>query len=58
MLDEIQTRYQPDVILITEKDAVKLNRMACDNIWVVEIETKLPQALLTAVATLLDKPPY
>jgi tetraacyldisaccharide-1-P 4'-kinase len=52
---EIQKTHAPDHIVVTAKDAVKIDKQACDNVWVVEVEARLPQALLSALEQLLDR---
>ncbi len=54
-LEEITARHVPDVVLITEKDAVKLKGAACDNVWVVEIEALLPSRLVGQIDKLMGQ---
>lgn len=51
----IKKTHAPDHIVVTAKDAVKMDKQACDNVWVVEVEAQLPQALLSALEQLLDR---
>ena len=53
-LREIKERYQPDIVVITAKDAVKLDAESCDNVWVLEIEAKLPETLYSAIEQCLE----
>lgn len=48
-LSAIQTELEPDVVIVTAKDAVKLDGESCDNVWVLDIEAELPSSLYTAV---------
>jgi tetraacyldisaccharide 4'-kinase len=52
-LHDIQERYAPDYIVVTAKDAVKVDRRACDNVWIADIEALLPDQLLSSVEQLL-----
>ncbi|MDB2377848.1 tetraacyldisaccharide 4'-kinase [Luminiphilus sp.] len=54
-MEEIAAGYAPDVVLITEKDAVKLKGPACDNVWVVEIEALLPSHLVDQLDKLMSQ---
>ena len=54
-MEEIAAGYVPDVVLITEKDAVKLKGPACDNVWVVEIEALLPSHLVDQLDKLMGQ---
>jgi tetraacyldisaccharide-1-P 4'-kinase len=47
--------HTPDHILVTAKDAVKMDKQACDNVWVVDIEAQLPEVLLSSLEQLLDR---
>ena len=53
-LSGIQESYDPELIVVTAKDAVKLNKQACDNVWVIDVEAQLPGALLSSLEQLLD----
>jgi tetraacyldisaccharide 4'-kinase len=48
-LASIQREYEPDIIVVTAKDAVKIEREPCDNVWVLEIEAILPASLYSAI---------
>ena len=54
-LQAIERRFQPDIVVITAKDAVKLEVESCDNVWVVEIEAKLPDSLYFAIEQCLEQ---
>ena len=54
-MEKIISSYVPDVVLITEKDAVKLKGPACDTIWVVEIEALLPSHLVDQLDKLMGQ---
>ena len=54
-MEEIAAGYAPDVVLITEKDAVKLKGPACDNVWVDEIEALLPSHLVDQLDKLMSQ---
>ncbi|MDG1034912.1 MAG: tetraacyldisaccharide 4'-kinase [Luminiphilus sp.] len=54
-MEEITANFLPDVVLITEKDAVKLKGPACDNVWVVEIEALLPSHLVNQLERLMGQ---
>jgi tetraacyldisaccharide 4'-kinase len=54
-LNEIHKMHKPDHILVTAKDAVKMDKQACDNVWVVDIEAQLPEVLLSSLEQLLDR---
>ncbi len=54
-LNEIHKMHTPDHILVTAKDAVKMDKQACDNVWVVDIEAQLPEVLLSSLEQLLDR---
>jgi tetraacyldisaccharide 4'-kinase len=45
----IQREYEPDIIVVTAKDAVKIEQEPCDNVWVLEIEAILPDSLYSAI---------
>ena len=54
-LSEIQESHHPGYIIVTAKDAVKMDKQACDNVWVIEVEAQLPDALLSSLEQLLDR---
>jgi len=54
-LSEIRELHNPDYIVVTAKDAVKMDKQACDNVWVIDVEAQLPEALLTSLEQLLDR---
>lgn len=54
-VNEIHKMHKPDHILVTAKDAVKMDKQACDNVWVVDIEAQLPEVLLSSLEQLLDR---
>ncbi len=56
-LSEIQESHRPECIIVTAKDAVKMDNQACDNVWVIDIEAQLPGALLSSLEQLLDRAP-
>ena len=53
-LSKIQESHDPEYIVVTAKDAVKLDKQACDNVWVIDVEAQLPGALLSSLEQLLD----
>jgi tetraacyldisaccharide 4'-kinase len=54
-LQSIENNFKPDIVIVTAKDAVKLDAESCDNVWVLEIEAELPDALYTAIEQCLDR---
>ena len=50
----IKKNFQPDIIVVTAKDAVKLDTESCDNVWVLEIEAQLPESLYSAIEHCLE----
>jgi len=50
----IKKDFQPDIIVVTAKDAVKLDMESCDNVWVLEIEAQLPESLYSAIEHCLE----
>jgi len=50
----IKKDFQPDIIVVTAKDAVKLDMESCDNVWVLEIEALLPESLYSAIEHCLE----
>ena len=54
-LREIQESHDPQYVVVTAKDAVKLDNQACDNVWVIDIEAQLPEALMSSLEQLLDR---
>ena len=53
-LSKIQESHDPEYIVVTAKDAVKLDKQACDNVWFIDVEAQLPGALLSSLEQLLD----
>ncbi|EHQ57242.1 lipid-A-disaccharide kinase [gamma proteobacterium HIMB55] len=45
----IETHFQPDIVVVTAKDAVKLEVESCHNVWVLEVEAELPDSLYLAI---------
>lgn len=54
-LSEIQEAHGPSYIVVTAKDAVKMDKQACDNVWVVDVEAQLPEALLSSLEQMLGR---
>jgi len=54
-LREIQESHDPQYVVVTAKDAVKLDNQACDNVWVIDVEAQLPEALMSSLEQLLDR---
>ena len=54
-LREIQESDDPQYVVVTAKDAVKLDNQACDNVWVIDVEAQLPEALMSSLEQLLDR---
>ena len=54
-LRAIETNFQPDIVVITAKDAVKLDVESCHNIWVLEVEAELPDSLYLAIEQSLQQ---
>ncbi len=54
-LREIQASHDPEYIVVTAKDAVKMDKQACDNVWVIDVEAQLPEALMSSLEQLLDR---
>lgn len=48
-LRAIETNFQPDIVVVTAKDAVKLELESCHNVWVLEVEAELPDSLYLAI---------
>lgn len=48
-LQGIERNFQPDIVIITAKDAVKLELESCHNVWVLEVEAELPDSLYLAI---------
>jgi tetraacyldisaccharide 4'-kinase len=46
-------RSSTDVILITEKDAVKCQHLQDDRIWVVPLEAVIPNAMIDRISEIL-----
>jgi tetraacyldisaccharide 4'-kinase len=44
-----------DVILLTEKDAVKCSHLQDDRIWVVPLEAELPPSLINLMSQVLHR---
>ena len=53
-VSEIQESHSPEHIFVTAKDAVKMDKQACDNVWVIDVEAQLPAALLSSLEQRLD----
>ena len=51
----IKKEFNPDVIVVTAKDAVKLDVEECDNVWTLEIEAALPDSLYLAIERCLER---
>lgn len=49
------TGYQDNLILMTEKDAVKCEHMQLPNVWVVKVKVKMPEATEQAINQLIEK---
>ena len=45
-----------DVILMTEKDAVKCSHLRDERIWVVPLETQLPHAMMDVICEVIHRP--
>ena len=45
-----------DVILMTEKDAVKCKHLRDERIWVVPLETQLPHAMMDVICEVIHRP--
>ena len=54
-LSDIQESYDPEYIVVTAKDAVKMDKQACDNVWVIAVEAQLPEALMSSLEQLLGR---
>ena len=54
-LREIQESHDPQYVVVTAKDAVKMDNQACDNVWVIDVEAQLPEALMSSLGQLLDR---
>ena len=54
-LREIQESHDPQYVVVTAKDAVKLDNQACDNVWVIDVEAQLPESLMSSLEQLLDR---
>lgn len=54
-LREIQESHDPQYVVVTAKDAVKFDNQACDNVWVIDVEAQLPEALMSSLEQLLDR---
>ena len=54
-LQAIERNFQPDIVVITAKDAVKLEVESCDTVWVLEVEAELPDALYIAIEQCLEQ---
>ena len=54
-LREIQESHDPQYVVVTAKDAVKMDKQACDNVWVIDVEAQLPEALLSSLEQLLGR---
>ena len=48
-------KNQVDVILMTEKDAVKCRHLDDERIWVVPLEASLPKEMLDIIAKVLHR---
>ena len=48
-LRAIEANFQPDIVVVTAKDAVKLELESCHNVWVLEVEAELPDYLYLAI---------
>ena len=48
-LRAIETNFQPDIVVVTAKDAVILELESCHNVWVLEVEAELPDSLYLAI---------
>lgn len=51
----IENNFQPDIVVVTAKDAVKLPAESCDNVWVLEVEAELPDSLYLAIEQCLEQ---
>ena len=54
-LRQIQESHDPQYVIVTAKDAVKMDKQACDNVWVIDVEAQLPEALMSSLEQLLDR---
>ncbi len=54
-LQEIEANFMADVVVVTAKDAVKLDVESCDNVWVLEVEAELPDSLYSAIEQCLEQ---
>ena len=54
-LTEIQESHGTGFIIVTAKDAVKMDKQACDNVWVIDVAAQLPEALMSSLEQLLDR---
>lgn len=54
-LRAIEDNFQPDIVVITAKDAVKLDLESCNNVWVLEVEAELPDSLYSAIERCLEQ---
>lgn len=54
-LEAIEKAFQPDIVVITAKDAVKLEMESCNNVWVLEVEAELPDSLYLAIEQCLKQ---
>ena len=54
-LRAIETNFQPDIVVVTAKDAVKLELESCHNVWVLEVEAELPDSLYLAIEQCLKQ---
>ena len=48
-LRAVEINFQPDIVVVTAKDAVKLELESCHNVWVLEVEAELPDSLYLAI---------
>ena len=51
----IENSFQPDIVVITAKDAVKLEMESCNNVWVLGVEAELPDSLYLAIEQCLEQ---
>ena len=54
-LQAIRNAFQPDIVVVTAKDAVKLAMESCNNVWILEVEAELPDSLYLAIEKCLKQ---
>ena len=54
-LSEVRASHDPSYIVVTAKDAVKMDKQACDNVWIIDVEAQLPEALLSSLKQVLGR---